>query len=168
MEKSSNGANKAIIAAIVIVLLVVAATAAIVMTNSSTEDTELSANTTSSSPSPSPDVAADSSSDATVATESEIKDGTYNADGQYQTPGGLESIGVTVTLVDGVVTDASIDQEGKTGEAKEYQARFVSAFKSGVIGKKITDVSLSRVAGSSLTPIGFNNAIDDIENQANA
>ncbi|MHD0330680.1 hypothetical protein ACY18M_17150, partial [Proteus mirabilis] len=60
------------------------------------------------------------------------------------------------------------DQQGQRGESREYQAKFASGFKTLVVGKKIDEVSLSRVAGSSLTSGGFNAALADIESQAKA
>ena len=157
---SSKSSNKAIIATVVVVLLVIAATAAIVLGNnkSSTD----SSTTVSDSPASTSTPSTSSSSTAT------LKDGTYSATGSYQTPGGVESIGVKITLTDGTITDASVTQEGKTGEAQEFQAAFASGFKSQVVGKKASEVSLTRVAGSSLTPNGFNNALDDIEKQSQA
>lgn len=163
MEESSNGPNKALIGIVVVVLIVAVATAVVVLSaNNSANDT--SNETASISPSVSPS----SNTESTANSSSELKDGTYSATGSYQTPGGQESIGVTVTLAGGTITDASVTQQGKTGEAEEYQSKFASGFKAQVVGKKIDEVSLSRVAGSSLTPNGFNDAIDDIENQAAA
>lgn len=156
--ETEKPSNKAVIGLIVVVLLVAIATTVSVLGNNKQEDTA------STSPSVSPTIASSSS----ATSSSTVKDGTYTATGIYQTPGGQESIGVTVTLSGGNVTDAKVTQEGKTDEAQEYQAAFASAFKSQVVGKKISDVSLSRVAGSSLTPRGFNSAISDIENQAQA
>ena len=159
MDDSAQGPNKAIIGIIVVVLLVVAATAVIIVSNN-TKTTTTSDATASISPSTSP-----SASSATASTSS-VKDGMYSASGSYQTPGGQESIGVKVTLAGGVITDATVTQNASGGEAEEYQSKFLSGYKSQVVGKKISDVSLTRVAGSSLTPIGFNNAIDSIESQA--
>lgn len=158
----SDKQNKAIIGIIVVVLLVAVTTTVIVL-GSSKSDTATSQATASASP-----AASTSSSSTTTSTSTEFKDGTYTATGSYQTPGGSESIGVTVTLSGGAVTDVSVTQNATRGEAEEYQSAFASAFKSQVVGKKISDVSLSRVAGASLTPNGFNNAIDDIEQQAAA
>jgi hypothetical protein len=163
--ESSNSQNKAIIGIIVVVLLVAAATAVIVMSANNDQPESSTVSDTSTSPSVSASPEAEASSDA---ASSLFKNGTYMATGNYQTPGGRESIGVTVTLSDGVVSDASVEQNATGGEAAEYQEKFVAAFKSQVVGKKIDEVSLSRVAGSSLTPNGFNNAIQDIENQAKA
>jgi hypothetical protein len=157
--------NKAIIGIIVVVLLVAAATAVVIISsNSATKETTDTA--VSSSPEASTSVSPSAS--ASTAATNGFKNGTYNATGSYQTPGGQESISVNVTLTDGIITDATVTQQGKTGEAQEYQSKFVSGYKSQVVGKKISEVNLSRVAGSSLTPIGFNDAISDIEKQATA
>ena len=43
---------------------------------------------------------------------------------------------------------------------------FASGFKALVVGKKITDVNLDKVSGSSLTSGGWNEAITKIEAQA--
>lgn len=108
-----------------------------------------------------------SSSSATAATAS-FKDGTYTASGTYESPGGEQSIGVTVTLKGGVVTDTSAQSGANDPTASGYQQQFIGGYKSFVVGKKITDVSLSRVSGSSLTSEGFNSAIQSIESQAKA
>ena len=164
-SESSKSPNKAIIGLIVVVLLIAAATAVIILGTGNKETTDTSSTaSTESTASASPEASTSTTTDSTSTTS--FKDGSYNATGSYQTPGGRESIGVQVTLANGVITDASVTQQGKTSEAEEYQAAFAAGFKSQVVGKKIDEVSLSRVAGSSLTPAGFNNAIDDIETQA--
>lgn len=161
--ESSNSPNKVVIGIVVVALIAIAATAVIVLgANNPSQDTTTTT-TTSTSPGVSPTASTSATSSSTA-----FKDGTYTADGPYQTPGGRESIGVSVTLSGGVITGASVEQKAMAGEAEEYQSKFASAFKSQVVGKKISEVSLSRVAGSSLTPNGFNSAISDIENQAKA
>lgn len=103
-----------------------------------------------------------------VTSTGNYKDGTYQATGSYRTPGGNESIEVQLTIKGGVITESSVTQNATAGEAREYQGRFVSGYKSQVVGKKINEVSLNRVAGSSLTPIGFNNALTTIRTDANS
>ncbi len=159
--ESSNSPNKAIIGIIVVALIAIAATAVIVVSANSSKQEPSEEAAASVSPSTSP-----STSTEATASASEFKDGTYSADGSYQTPGGRESIGVTVTLKSGVITYATVEQHATAGEAEEYQSKFAGAFRSQVVGKKIDEVSLSRIAGSSLTPNGFNNAITEIESKA--
>jgi uncharacterized protein with FMN-binding domain len=96
------------------------------------------------------------------------KDGTYTEKGRYASPGGGESIDVTVTITGNIITSASVTQNATSKDAKEYQDVFVSGYKSLVVGKDVDQVSLSRVAGSSLTSNGFNNALELIKADARA
>lgn len=99
---------------------------------------------------------------------SAYQDGTYTATGSYSTPGGQESITVTVTLKSDIVTATSAKSSSNDHDSREYQSRFISGYKSLVVGKKISDIQLSHVSGSSLTSSGFNKALDQIEQQAAA
>ena len=94
------------------------------------------------------------------------KDGTYTADGTYQSPTMTEKITVSVTLKNGVITDTSAKNDAPDKVGKKFQDQFISGYKQQVVGKKIGDVQLSRVSGSSLTPAGFNDALDQIKTQA--
>jgi hypothetical protein len=91
-------------------------------------------------------------------------DGTYNATGQY---GSLpSSIGVSVTLVDDVITAVTVTPQATDPTSLEYQTRFAQAIPALVVGRNIDEVNLSKVAGSSGTPDGFNAAIQRIKAQA--
>ncbi len=99
---------------------------------------------------------------------STYKNGNYSASGFYNSPGGTEQINVSVTLKDGVITDATVTSLARRSEARFYQGEFISGFSSYVVGKSIDNVVLSKVSGSSLTPRGWNNAIAQIKVQAKA
>lgn len=103
---------------------------------------------------------------STPANASGYKDGDYRATGNYSTSETTETITVNVTLKDGVVTGTSATASKIARESKEYAEMFLQNYKSQVVGKKITDIKLSRVSGSSLTSQGFNSAIQTIEAQA--
>jgi uncharacterized protein with FMN-binding domain len=95
---------------------------------------------------------------------SKYADGTYNATGQY---GSLpSSIGVSVTLVDDVITAVTVTPQAKDPTSLDYQTRFARAIPALVVGRNIDEVSLSKVAGSSGTPDGFNAAIQRIKAEA--
>lgn len=94
------------------------------------------------------------------------RDGSYTATGTYSSPGGNEAIAVTVTLKNGIISDTSAQPKANDSDSAEYQAKFISGYKSLVVGKSIDTVSLSRVSGSSLTSKGFNSAISTIKTQA--
>lgn len=165
-EMDGKGQGKAVIGIIVAVVLVAAVTAVIVFSSRQSSDNQNA--TTSSDTTQTNQATTSGSGTNNAATSGSYKNGTYSATGRYQTPGGAESIGVNVTIADGTITDASVTQQPISDEAHEYQAAFASGFKSQVVGKKIDEVSLNRVAGSSLTPDGFNNAINTIKTQAQA
>lgn len=48
----------------------------------------------------------------------------------------------------------------------DYQERFADAVPDVVAGKRLDEVRVSRLAGSSGTPDGFNQAIERIKDQA--
>jgi len=104
----------------------------------------------------------ESSGEATYA------DGTYTAEGSYATPETVETITVTVTLEDDVVTAVKVDGDPQRPESEEYQGRFIGGITDAVVGQNIDELSVSRVAGSSLTSGGFNEAIETIKGEAAA
>lgn len=104
-----------------------------------------------------------SSSSATTYT-----DGTYTADGSYQTPETVESISVTLTIADGVVKDVEVTGDPQAPETKEYQSKFIGGIADEVVGVSLDDLNVSRVSGSSLTSNGFNAAVESIKEQAAA
>ncbi|MDR6865678.1 uncharacterized protein with FMN-binding domain [Microbacterium resistens] len=94
------------------------------------------------------------------------KDGKYTADGSYRTPETVEKISVTVTLAGGVIEDVSVTGDPQAPETTRYQGEFIGGIAEVVTGKSLDDISVSKVAGSSLTSQGFNQAIEKIREQA--
>lgn len=91
---------------------------------------------------------------------------TYTADGSYLTPARTShKLSVTLTVADGIVTDASVTYDDGEGFSNPNQERFDGAYKAEVIGKPVTGISLSRVGGASLTTEAFNQAVSDIASQ---
>lgn len=95
-----------------------------------------------------------------------FKNGSYQATGSYNSPGGRESIDVSLTLEDNIVTAVTVKEGAKSPTSRQYQGEFIDGYKSQVVGKNIEDISLSRVSGSSLTSRGFNDALDTIRDQS--
>lgn len=118
----------------------------------------------------SPSSAPADSSGTTGAADAtgEYVDGSYTAEGSYQTPESIETITVTLTLQDDVVTDVEVTGDPQKAESKQYQSQFIGGISDEVVGKKLDDVSVSRVAGSSLTSGGFTQALDQIKEEAAA
>lgn len=103
-----------------------------------------------------------------VLPNSAYKDGTYTAVGTYRSPAGAEEMGVTLTLKDNTITDVVIEPKATVPISKNIQTMFSENVKSIVVGKKISDVKLDKVSGASLTPKGFNDAVEKIKAQAAA
>lgn len=99
---------------------------------------------------------------------SKYMSGVYTAVGSYTSPGGVETIDVTVTLEADKIVNATVIPNADRPESKKFQDAFVKGFKTVVIGKNIDSVILSKVSGSSLTPKGFNDAVAKIKVEAKA
>lgn len=97
---------------------------------------------------------------------STYKDGKYEAVGEYSYHSGKESIDVTVTLANGLIQEVDVQALAKSAISKEKQADFIANYKEQVVGKNIDEVNLGKISGSSLTPLGFNAALEDIKAQA--
>jgi hypothetical protein len=78
----------------------------------------------------------------------------------------VETIVVTVTLQDDVITAVDVSGDPQKRESEEYQGRFIGGIAEVVVGQDIDAISVSRVAGSSLTSGGFNEAIATIKSEA--
>ena len=94
------------------------------------------------------------------------EDGTYTAEGTYSTPESVETITVTVTLESDIITAVEVTGNPSKPESKVYQGKFIGGISEEVVGKDIDEISVSRVAGSSLTSGGFNAAIETIKDDA--
>jgi len=98
-------------------------------------------------------------------TSGAYKDGDYTASGSYRTPGGIESVDVSLTLAGNAITDVEVAGSG-SGDSARYQSMFREKIADIVVGKNIDEIDVSRVSGSSLTSTGFNEAIETIRQEA--
>ncbi|QKJ19020.1 FMN-binding protein [Microbacterium hominis] len=110
----------------------------------------------------------DSGADAGTASTGAYADGTYTAEGSYATPESVETISVTVTLEADVITAVEVTGDPQKRESQQYQGQFIGGISDAVVGQDIDEISVSRVAGSSLTSGGFNEAIATIKAEAAA
>lgn len=92
--------------------------------------------------------------------------GTWTETGDYQTPGGRESVTVTLTAKDGSVTAVSVKGSGGTPNSQQYQGAFISGVSGEVVGKPLATLEVGAVSGSSLTGNGFNAAVEKIRADA--
>ncbi|KQV75029.1 hypothetical protein ASC61_08480 [Aeromicrobium sp. Root344] len=119
----------------------------------------------SSMPSSSAPSATTDDSSAAAAT---YKDGDYEAEASYVNPGGDSKVKVELTLADNKVSKVEVTPEATDGTSKSFQEKFASGISSEVVGKSLDDLKVDKVAGSSLTHLGFNEAIDKIKADAKA
>jgi len=162
MSAESAQRQKTLVIVTVLAVVVIAAAVAFYQRSKTSDSTVTSTPSQSSNINSSTSTQSNSTNDATA----EYADGTYEATGNYRSPGGAESVDVSLTIVDGVITESTVMPSGNNRESKEYQSQFVSNYKQYVVGKELADLTLSRVSGSSLTPLGFNQAVDAIRSQA--
>ena len=121
----------------------------------------------------SPDKTAASSSDPVTAsapdsgvTVKKYADGEYTQVGGYVSPGGNEEIGITLTVKDDVVTAISTEPMPSNPTAKLYQERFSGGIQDQIVGVRLDDLAVEKVAGSSLTSGGFAQAAEKIKSEA--
>jgi uncharacterized protein (UPF0333 family) len=167
MESQGNKKTIFTVAVLLAIVLIVGGAVAFSKHGKSTANADTATVASTVSATPSTTTASATATDATN-TAATYKDGTYKTDISYDSPGGMQKIGVNITLKDGTVTDSTVTAEATDGDARGYQNDFVSSYKQFVTGKKIDAISLSRVSGSSLTSNGFNYALKTIEAQAKA
>ena len=132
-----------------------------------TEDAGSSAAATSA-PAATSGASGDASESTGSAATGAYADGTYDAEGSYTSPGGNESVGVSLTLESGVVTAVTVTPESENPTGQEYQSRFASGISGEVVGKSLDELDVTKVSGSSLTSGGFNDAVETIKADAAA
>jgi hypothetical protein len=110
----------------------------------------------------------------TMPMAAEIEMGTLVfADGEYTTSvlyaipyGYVEPMEVTLTLKEGIVTDAVVAFDVVNPVSTDYQNIFLGAYKEEVVGQLVEEVSLSRMGGASLTNNAFDVAVERIKSEA--
>lgn len=104
--------------------------------------------------------------DETSMLASDYKDGTYEATGNYTSPAQEEEVDITITVENGVVTAATFDGKATNPTSMKMQGLFSEGFEEEVVGKPINEIDLTVVNGSSLTPKGFMDALEQVKTEA--
>jgi len=100
-------------------------------------------------------------------TEGAYEDGTYSAAGDYTSPAGAEKVEVSLTLKNNEITDTQFTGTATNPASKKWQDTFSTGYKEKVIGKSLSELSLTAVSGASLATKGFMDAVEKIKQQAN-
>ncbi len=138
-------------------------------TTSSSSSSLVSSTMQSSLPSSSSRGANPQSSTSSTSSQkdaSQYRDGTYTTVAQYRAPSGEESINVSFTIKNDVITDANYAGTATVGKSANYQQAFGGGYKQYVVGKKIDALSLDIVSGASLTTKGFMVAVEQVKKMA--
>ncbi len=74
----------------------------------------------------------------------------------YATPAGNDSVEFSITITDGVITQAEATPKSNHDISKKMQTWFAAAVSTSVVGKKISDLdTMSAIGGASLTTGAF-------------
>lgn len=106
------------------------------------------------------------STDEAPSSSDTYADGTYEATGGYQSPNGPETVTVSITIAGGEVADVVVTPEATNSTSQRYQGLFAGGIAQEIVGVPINELQVTRVAGSSLTQGGFNQALEQIRAQA--
>lgn len=103
-----------------------------------------------------------------TATRIDVRyaDGVYSGNGEYTSPNGRENIVVFVTLENNLITDVTVTPGSNNPTVAYYQGQFSTGIAAEVVGKRVDELDVTRVAGSSLTSGGFREALEQISSQA--
>jgi uncharacterized protein with FMN-binding domain len=102
----------------------------------------------------------------TTSSKVNYKDGSYTEPGTYVSPGGEEHISVTLTLSKNIITKMKVITVKADPTATGYEQLFEGGISAATVGKNINTLNIGVVAGSSLTSMGFNNALAKIKADA--
>lgn len=94
-------------------------------------------------------------------------DGTYQQNGTYNSPAGVDTLGVSLTVKNDVVTAVDISVLATNEGSIYFQGLFADGIADFVVGKPLEELTgVSVVNGASLTPLGFNQALSAIKTEA--
>ncbi len=78
----------------------------------------------------------------------------------YKTPAGEDPVEFSVSVLDdGTVTAVTVTPKATNDISNKRQTAFASEISSQIVGKKISELNLSAVGGSSLTTNAFSSFI---------
>ena len=94
------------------------------------------------------------------------KSGSYSSSVTYRVPSGRSyTMDVSLTVTGDTVTTSNVSFD-IFGTNDGNTQNFVSEYRSHVIGQKLSQISLARVGGASITSQAFNQAISAIKTKA--
>gem|GEM_PF-6157535 len=103
-----------------------------------------------------------------VASDTDFTDGVYEANGEFVTARGryTESVDLTLTITDDIVTDMQVVGNINNRKSQQYQDRFEAVIDDFIIGKNLSSIDVDAVSGASDTTDGFMVAVNAIRTEA--
>ncbi len=102
----------------------------------------------------------------TTMNTTNYKNGQYTKTMSYMSSDGQEQITVSLSLNNGMVTSSSITPNANNPTSLAYIEKFINGYLPMVVGQKISGMKLSTVSGASHTTDAFNDAITQIQAEA--
>jgi uncharacterized protein with FMN-binding domain len=102
------------------------------------------------------------------SSDASFKDGTYSGEASYPNPAGQSKVKVALTLANNKITKIKVTPEATDPTSKGHQTDFAGGIAAETVGKRIDQLHVTVVAGSSLTHLGFDQVIQKIESEAKA
>lgn len=97
-------------------------------------------------------------------SDQQYKDGEYTATGYYANE--KKNIIVNMGLKGGKIASVTVTPTATIKISLGLQKKFALAIADEVVGRSVNDVYLDKLAGSSLTTKGFNDALEKIKSEA--
>lgn len=160
-SNEKKGMNPMVLGLLAIVVVAVIALGAMSMRGQQTNE-----NAGMPSPTRMAETVTDTGNETMQEDESVYADGIYEVVGAYTSPAGPEELGVTVTVANNLISDVEVEVKATNAVSKKMQTDFADNYKVQVVGKSLDEVNLTKVSGSSLTPKGFNDALQKIKIEA--
>ena len=110
--------------------------------------------------------ACSTAAEAEVPVDASYRDGSFQANGTYQSPNGSENIIVVLEIENDIVTGVEVTINPNNPTTANYQGQFADGIDDIVVGQDIDTLDVTVVAGSSLTSNGFREALNAIKADA--
>lgn len=107
-----------------------------------------------------------SSSSTSTVTKLTFKDGSYEVSLDYQVPRGTNNMKATITIKDDIITEVATVNTVASAKSEEYTKPFSEQISAEVVGKKLSEAKITKIAGASGTSKAFDDILDQVIEKA--
>lgn len=98
-------------------------------------------------------------SSAGTVTKIAYRDGSYEVSLDYTVPRGSNTIKAVITIKDDIITGLTTENIVASEKSKEYTEPFSNQISGAVVGKKLDEAKITKIAGASGTSKAFNDVL---------